>query len=157
MDLVEPRHDKTNKMRVHPAKTRICLCIRPVLSESSLSARRNLGSLAFHWAHCEDSDQTGWMPRLICVFAGRTLILLVLSCRGSVKDGRTTIFCFISRIISAFMPFSRTVFSPRTSTIYEGHPINNATHVVIFRQLTYISIMYIFWTIRTVTQTMNPA
>ena len=29
------------------------------------------------------TDQTGQMPRLICVFAGHTLILLVLSCRGS--------------------------------------------------------------------------
>ena len=29
------------------------------------------------------TDQTGRMPRLIWVFAGRTLILLVLSCRGS--------------------------------------------------------------------------
>ena len=38
---------------------------------------------ATHWAHREDSDQTGRMPRLIWVFAGRTLILLVLSCRGS--------------------------------------------------------------------------
>ena len=31
----------------------------------------------------EDSDQTGQMPRLIRVLVGRTLILLVLSCRGS--------------------------------------------------------------------------
>ena len=30
------------------------------------------GSLATHWAHSEDSDQTGRMPRLIWVFAGRT-------------------------------------------------------------------------------------
>ena len=29
------------------------------------------------------TDQTGRMPRLIWVFAGRTLTLLVLSCRGS--------------------------------------------------------------------------
>ena len=29
------------------------------------------------------TDQTGRMPRLICVYAGRTLILLVLSCRDS--------------------------------------------------------------------------
>ena len=29
------------------------------------------------------TDQTGRMPRLIWVFAGRTVILLVLSCRGS--------------------------------------------------------------------------
>ena len=30
-----------------------------------------------------DSDQTRWIPRLICVFAGRTVTLLVLSCCGS--------------------------------------------------------------------------
>ena len=52
-------------------------------SESSLSAWRNLGSLATHWAHSEDSDQTGQMPRLIWVFVGRTVILLVLSWGGS--------------------------------------------------------------------------
>ena len=40
--------------------------------QSSLSAWRKLGSLASHWAHSEDSDQTGRMPRLIWVFAGRT-------------------------------------------------------------------------------------
>ena len=33
---------------------------------------RKLGSLATHWAHSEESDQTGRMPRLIRVFAGRT-------------------------------------------------------------------------------------
>ena len=54
-----------------PSLIRVC----PVWSESSLSAWRNLGSLAIHWAHSEDS--------------GRTLILLVLSCRGSnVKNMR---------------------------------------------------------------------
>ena len=59
------------------------LGIHPVWSESSLSAWKKLGSLATHWAHSEDSDQTGQMPRLIWVFAGRTLILLVLSWGGS--------------------------------------------------------------------------
>ena len=34
----EPRHDKTNKMSVHPAKTQISLGICPAWSESSLSA-----------------------------------------------------------------------------------------------------------------------
>ena len=58
-------------MTVRPAKTQICLGIRPVWSESSLSAWRKLGSLATHWAHSEDSDQTGRIPRLIWVFAGR--------------------------------------------------------------------------------------
>ena len=30
------------------------------------------------------TDQTGWMPRLIWVFAGHTVTLLVLSCRGYI-------------------------------------------------------------------------
>ena len=63
---------KPTKWHVRPAKTQISLGIRPVWSESSLSAWRKLRSLATHWAHSEDSDQTGWMPRLIWVFAGRT-------------------------------------------------------------------------------------
>ena len=51
--------------------------------QSSLSAWKNLNSLATQWAHSEDSDQTGRMPRLICVFAGRTATLLVLWRGGS--------------------------------------------------------------------------
>ena len=52
----EPRHDKTNKESVRPAKTQ--------------------------------------MPRLIWVFAGRTATLLVLSCRGSSADVKTSgLFC----------------------------------------------------------------
>ena len=66
----EPRHDKTNKMSVRPAKTQISLGIHPVWSESSLSAWRNLGSLATHLVHSEDSDQTGRMPRLIWASLG---------------------------------------------------------------------------------------
>ena len=72
----EPPRDKTS--------------IYPVWSESSLSAWRKLGFLATHWAHSEDSDQTGWMPRLIWVFAGHTAILLVLSCRGSFVTVHTS-------------------------------------------------------------------
>ena len=71
------------KWHVRPAKTKISLGIRPVWSESSLSAWRKLGSLAIHWVHSEDADQTGQISRLIRVFAGRTVILLVLSCDGS--------------------------------------------------------------------------
>ena len=63
---------KSTKWYVRPAKTQISLGIRPVGSESSLSAWRKLGSWATHWAHSEDSGQTGRMPRLIWVFAGRT-------------------------------------------------------------------------------------
>ena len=62
-NIIEPRHDKTKTMSVR---------ISPIWSESSLSAWRKLGSLATHWAHSEDCDQIGRMPRLIWVFAGRT-------------------------------------------------------------------------------------
>ena len=71
---------KPTNWHVCPAKTRISLGFCPIWSESSLCTWRKLGSLATHWAHSlsflqadsEDSDQTGRMPRLIWVFAGRT-------------------------------------------------------------------------------------
>ena len=66
----ESPHNKTNNVAVCPAKTQISL-------------GRKLGSLATHWAHSEDSDQTGRMPRLIWVFAGRIATSLVLSWGGS--------------------------------------------------------------------------
>ena len=90
----EPPRDQTNNVVVRPAKTQISEGIRPVWSESSLSAWRKLGSIATHWAHCEDSDQTGRMPRLIWVFAGRTVTLLVLSRGGSNKLLLCMIFIF---------------------------------------------------------------
>ena len=96
--LFEPPHDKNNNVVVRPAKTQISLAIRPVWSESSLSAWRNLGSLATHWAHSEDSDQTGQMPRLIWVFTGRTVILLVLSRGGSFYLPRSS--CLFSGLIT---------------------------------------------------------
>ena len=64
---------KTNNMAVRPAKTQISLGIRPVWSESLLSAWRKSGSLATHKMHSKDSDQTGWTgrtPRLIWVLLG---------------------------------------------------------------------------------------
>ena len=79
----EPRHDKTNKMSVRPAKTQISLSIRPVWSESSLNAQCVAKDPSILRADSEDSVQTGRMLRLIWVFAGRTAILLVLPCRGS--------------------------------------------------------------------------
>ena len=74
---------KPTKWHRRPAETQISLGIRRVWSESSLSAWRNLGSLAAHRAHSEDSDQTRRMPRLSWVFARRTVILLVLLWGGS--------------------------------------------------------------------------
>ena len=68
---------------MRPAKTQISLSICLVWSESLLSAWGKLGSFATHWVLSENSDQTGWMPRLIWVFPGLTGILLVLSWGGS--------------------------------------------------------------------------
>ena len=72
-------NDKTNKKAVCPAKTQISL--GPVWSESSLSAWRKLVSLATPWAHSEDTDQTGRMPSLIWIFAGRTCHFVVFVTR----------------------------------------------------------------------------
>ena len=88
----EPRHDKTNKMSVRPTKTQISLGIRPVWSESSLCAQWVVKDPSFLHADSEDSVQTGRMPRLIWVFAGRTLILLVLSYHGSFHFLPTFVF-----------------------------------------------------------------
>ena len=41
-------------MDVRPAKAQISLGVRPVWSESSLSAWRKLASFATHWAGSED-------------------------------------------------------------------------------------------------------
>ena len=59
-------------MTVCPAKTQISLGIRPVWSESSLCAQWVVKDPSFLHAGSEDSFQTGRMPRLIWVFAGRT-------------------------------------------------------------------------------------
>ena len=65
------QHDNTNvtKWHVCPAKTQISLGIRPVWSESYLYAQWVAKDPRFPHADGEDSDQTGWMPRLIWVFA----------------------------------------------------------------------------------------
>ena len=75
--IIEPRHDKTNKVTVRPAKTQISLGIRPVWSESSLSTWRKLWSLATHWAQAKTLIRPGGCPgwsesslgaQLLCCF-----------------------------------------------------------------------------------------
>ena len=75
---------KPTKLHVRPAKTQINLGIRPVWSESLLCAQWVTKDPIFLHADSEDSDQTGRMPRLIWVFAGHTVILLVLLWGGSI-------------------------------------------------------------------------
>ena len=68
----KPPHVKTNKTTVRSANTQISLGIRPVWSESLLCAHWVAKEPNFLPVDSEDSDQTGRMPRLIWVFAGRT-------------------------------------------------------------------------------------
>ena len=83
---IEQPHDKKKqkqKKNVRPNKTQIILGIRPVWSESSLCAQLVAKDPSYLHADSEDSGQTERMPRVIWVFAGRTVILLVLSWGGS--------------------------------------------------------------------------
>ena len=79
---------KPTKWHVCTAKTQISLGIRPVRSESSLCAQWVAKDPSFLHADSEDTDQTGWMPRLIHPFwsessLGAQVILLILSWGGS--------------------------------------------------------------------------
>ena len=71
-----------------------CLCAQRRLKSAWASTQSDQSLLCNQWVakdlsflhvDSEDSDQTGRMPRLIRVFAGRTVILLVLSWCCSLK------------------------------------------------------------------------
>ena len=88
---------KPTKWSVHPAKTQISLGIRPVWSESSLCAQWVAKDPSFLHADSEDSDQTGRMPRLIWVFAGRIchfvgFVMRRLICCLSVENLQRSFF-----------------------------------------------------------------
>ena len=91
MGVFEPQHDKNHQNGCAPSEDSdqprhppsLIRVFALVWSESSLSAWRKLGSLATHWAHSEDSGQTGRMPRLIWVrwahshFVGFVMLWLI--------------------------------------------------------------------------------
>ena len=78
----EQHRDKTNKVTVRSAKTQINLGIRPVWSVFALRMKK-VWVLGYPLSAQRRSDQTGWMPRLIWVFAWRTVTSLILSWGGS--------------------------------------------------------------------------
>ena len=90
---------------VRPAKTRIRLGGCPVWSESSLCAQWVAKDLLFLHGDSEDSDQTGRMPRLIGVFAGRTCHIV-----GFVVTRLTLQTVFILLIIICITTFSKIVY-----------------------------------------------
>ena len=63
---------KPTKWHVHSTRPQISLGIRPIWSESPLCVQWVAKDTWFLHADSKDSDQTGRMPRLIRVFAGRT-------------------------------------------------------------------------------------
>ena len=64
------RMTKPTELHVRPAKIQISMGIHPFWSV--FSVRMKITWTLSYRAHSEDSDQTGRMPRLIWVFAGRT-------------------------------------------------------------------------------------
>ena len=96
-DTFEPPHDKTNNVVVCPAKTQIRLGIRPVWSESSLSAWRKLGSLATHWVRCEDSDQTGCLGWSESSLGAHSLCWF---CHEAARFITSCLYCFAAMLWS---------------------------------------------------------
>ena len=97
-NTIEPSHDKTNKMTVRPAKTPISLGIHPVWSESSLCTLWVAKDSSFLHADSEDFDQTGRMPRLIWIFAGRTYHFVGFVMRWLTCTNNTSVVTYSQHI-----------------------------------------------------------
>ena len=89
------------------------VCAQRRLRSAWASAESDQSSLCAQWvamdpsflhADSEDSDQTGRMPMLIWVFAGRTLTLMVLSCRGSYINFPLIVFTFSQHSLTLWLP-----------------------------------------------------
>ena len=90
----EPSHDKTNNMTCVP-------------SEDSDQPGHSLGSLATQQTHSEDADQTGQMPRLIRVFAGRPCHFVGLLMRWLIYSCFRNNHALVYRILPCII---RTLF-----------------------------------------------
>ena len=88
----EPPHDKTNKMVCAPSKDSDQPGHLPSLIRVFPVHMKKAWVLSYPLSATNDSDQTGWMSRLIWVFAGVTVILLVLSLGGSFICLRNKLF-----------------------------------------------------------------
>ena len=106
------------------------LCAQWRCRESSLSAWRKFGSLATHWVHSKDSDQTGQMPWLICVrWAHSHFVCLV-----------------VRRLISSF---------PVLFTIWKSLQSSCILCYDIVTSWWFIKIFYLLWNIRILSQLMT--
>ena len=127
----KPPHDKTSTMTVRPAKTQIILDIRPAWLESSLSTWGNIGALATHWEHSEDSDHPGHPTAKTPIRLGGHAILLVLSWGGLFDIAPT---CWHDIIINRSDRYGRywKVTEPKTDK------------VALQLYMLYILIIYVF-------------
>ena len=82
-------HNKLSRLVTKPTKW---LCAQRRLGTAWLCTQWVGKDPRFLHADSEDSDQTGQMPSLIWVFAGRTTTLLVLSWGGSIGEVNITQF-----------------------------------------------------------------
>ena len=107
------------------------MCAQRRLRSAWASAQSGQSLLCAQWvardpsfihADSEDSDQTGQMPRLIWVFAGRTVISFVLSSMGIIF----TYHCFI-----IFVRF-------RIDT--DNHPHSPVTFKVVLEQMGQLGV-----------------
>ena len=116
----------------------------------------------FLHADSEDSDQSGRMPRLI--FAGRTIIVLVVSCRGSFckrvyesieclhKCTNTNFTQHVMRLVQP--PDWETIFQMRwlstTSTTWVNVSKNICVHVTELRRINLVTSLNAMIRIETV-------
>ena len=106
---------KPTKWHVRPAKTQISLGFRPVWSEPFAVCWMGKDP-SFLRLDSEDSDQTGWMPRLIWVFARHTITLLgfvmlqlISACNtGLSLGGCLGEKCFLSWLTSLYLKLRDT-------------------------------------------------
>ena len=104
--------DMTKPTKWLCAQWRLCLGICPVWSVFAVRMT-NAWVLSYPWPHSEDSNLTGRMPRQIRVFAGRTVILLVLSWDGSYKEVEQKVFPHVLFCYEIYRPslFWQTIAS----------------------------------------------
>ena len=116
---ISRRMTKLTKWPVRWVKTQISLVIRPVWSESLLYAWRHVEPLTTYWAHGEDSDLTGWMPRLIRVFAGCKSLCWFCHVAAQICCCCVAVLWFYGPL-TLFSSFQ--VWSVNLSTLFLGKP-----------------------------------
>ena len=101
-----------------PAKTQISLCIRPVWSESSLSACRNTGPLTTYWVKflIRLGRCTGWSVSSLGAHAILFLFVCFLSCCGSCYFLAAISFQTMSHIVAFIIALVSVLVNLQVST-----------------------------------------